>query len=90
MPTTDEFVQTFLKAFRAPPKERTMFTSSGRSVQRSRGERIIYGPNGEPIRVLEDPNRATQIEQKDDKLHAVIRPGTVHIRVDRKTGEMIR
>lgn len=90
VPSTDEFVQAFLTSLRADTKKRTMFTSAGRSVQQSRGERIIYGPNGEKIRVLEDPNQATQVEQRDDKLHAVMRPGTVNITVDRKTGEIIR
>ena len=79
VPTLDEYVQAFLTSFRAQPKEKTMFTSAGRSVQRSDGERVIYGPKGQPIRVLEDPLSGTQIEH-GDHLHAVIRPQTIYAR----------
>jgi hypothetical protein len=75
-PTLDEYVQAFLKAMRAPLKERTQFGPAGRAVIRSNGARTIYGPNGEPIKVVEDPMHGTQIEH-GDHLHAVVRPATV-------------
>jgi hypothetical protein len=75
-PTLDEYVQAFLKAMRAPLKERTQFGPAGRAVIRSNGVRTIYGPNGEPIKVVEDPLHGTQIEH-GDHLHAVVRPSTV-------------
>ncbi len=73
LPKLGDYVQAFLTAMRAPLKEKTVFTSSGKSVIRSNGEKILYGPNGEPIRVIEDPEGGTQIEH-GDHLHAVVRP----------------
>lgn len=72
-PTIDEYVQAYLTAMRAPLKQRTMFTSAGRSVVHDSGERILYGPKGEKIRVIEHPGHSTQIEQ-GDKLHGIVRP----------------
>ena len=78
-PTLDEYVQAFLTQMRAPLKERTVFGRSGRAVVRSSGEQVIYGPNGEPIRVIENPEGGTQIEH-GDQLHAVVRPPTITAR----------
>lgn len=75
-PTVDEYVQAFLTVMRAPLKERTQFGPAGRTVIRSKGERIIYGPNGQPIRVIEDELHATQIEHGDHQ-HVVVRPAVV-------------
>jgi hypothetical protein len=72
-PTVDEYVQAFLTAMRAPLKERTQFGPAGRAVIRSKGERVIYGPRGVPIRVVEDELHGTQIEHGDHQ-HAVVRP----------------
>ncbi len=72
-PTLDQYVGAFLTAMRAQPKERTQFGPAGRAVIRSKGERIIYGPNGERIRVVEDELHGTQVEH-GDHLHAVGRP----------------
>jgi len=72
-PSVDQYVQAFLTAMRAPLKERTQFSSAGRQVIRSKGERIIYGPNGHPIRVVDDELHGTHIEH-DDRVHVVVRP----------------
>ena len=75
-PSLDDYVQAFLTSMRAPLKRRTMFGPAGRQVLRSKGERVIYGPNGQPIRVVENPEGGNQIEH-GDHLHAVVRPQTV-------------
>jgi len=91
MPSLDEYVHAFRKAtdyidanvtrFRAPLKERTVFTQAGRQVIHSNGERVIYGPNGSAIaRVIEDPLHGTQVEEAD-RLHAVVRPQAISIRI---------
>jgi hypothetical protein len=78
-PTLDGYVQAFLLAMRAPLKERTQFGPAGRTVIRSNGERVLYGPKGQPIRVIEDPLHGTQIEH-GEHLHAVVRPSPVTTR----------
>lgn len=82
-PSTDEYVEAFLTALRAPLKQRTTFTPAGRAVIRSSGEKLIFGPDGKPIKVVEDENGGTQIET-DDRLHAVVRPATVRSRATTK------
>lgn len=71
-----EFVEANLLTLRVQPKERTVFGPAGRCVVRSNGERTIYGPNGEPIKVVEDPLGGVQVEH-GEHLHAVVRPPTV-------------
>jgi len=86
VPTVDEYVQAFLTAMRAPLKQKFMSTVAGRVTLRRDGERVIYGPNGAPIRVVEKVNHAdgssggNQIEH-GDRLHAVIRPPTVQAKL---------
>lgn len=71
-----KFVEAHLLEMRAPLKERTMFGPAGRCVLRSKGERTIYGPNGEPIKIVEDEFAGVQVEH-GEHLHAVVRPRTV-------------
>lgn len=78
-PTLDEYVQAFLTSMRAPLKERTQFGPAGRAVIRSDGERVLLGPRGEKIRVIEDTLHGTQVEH-GDHLHAVVRPGVMRVR----------
>lgn len=75
-PTLDEYVQAFLTKMRAPVKQRTVFTAAGKAVVRSTGTKTLYGPNGQPIKVVEDTEGGTQIEH-GDHLHAVVRPNLV-------------
>jgi hypothetical protein len=71
------FVARNVTRMRAPLKERTMFGPAGRAVLRSKGERVIYGPDNQPLcRVIEDDLHNCQIEE-DERLHAVVRPPTV-------------
>jgi hypothetical protein len=79
-PTLDQYVQAYLTSMRAPLKQRTVFTQAGRTVVHESGERILYGPKGEKIRVIEHPGHATQIEH-GDHLHGIVRPQPVHIRI---------
>ena len=78
-PAVKAYVERYLMAMRAPLTKKTMFTSAGRSTQLSNGERILLGPNGQKIRVIEDPMHGTQIEH-GEHLHAVIRPQVVEIK----------
>lgn len=88
LPHLDEYVQAFLTSMRAQPKETTMFTPAGRSTIHAIGERVLLGPRGEKIRVLEHPEGGTQVEQ-DDKLHAVARVPLIRIVVSRKYREVV-
>ena len=72
-PTIDEYVQAFLTSMRAPLKESTQFGPAGKAVIRSNGERVLLGPRGERIRVIEDPLHGTQIEHGEHQ-HVVVRP----------------
>lgn len=72
-----QFVARNVTRMRAPLREHTMFTSAGRTLMHTKGERIIYGPDGRPLcRVVEDDLHGCQIEE-DERLHAVVRPRTV-------------
>ena len=51
-PTLDEYVQAFLTHMRAPLKTATTFTPAGRTVLHRDGERVIFGPRGEKIKVV--------------------------------------
>lgn len=71
------FVAANVTKMRVPLKERTLFTSAGRTVLHEKAERVIYGPDGRQLcRVIEDDVHGTQIEE-DERLHAVVRPRTV-------------
>ena len=81
-PTLVEYVEAYVTKMRAPLKERTTFTSAGRTVIHSPGERIIYGPKGQKIRILELDNgnliqhgneRGRGVEHQ----HAHVRPDCV-------------
>jgi len=83
----DEWVQTHLKQMRAERRQRqTVIYGTGAknrgAITDDKGERIVYGPTGKPVRVIEWQG-GNQVEQWDDRLHAVIRPA-VHF----KFGEM--
>ena len=75
-PTLDDYVAAFLMHMRAPLKQATTFTPAGRTVLHRDGERILYGPRGEKIKVVEDTRHGTHIEH-GDHLHAVVRPQSV-------------
>lgn len=79
-PTIDEFISAYLMGLRAPKKERFVSTSGGTARIKVKGERVIFGPRGEKIRILEDENDNTQVEV-GDQLHAVVRPLPVRIKV---------
>ncbi len=76
--THHQWVQMHLKQMRAERRQRKtlIFGSGARNRARLReekGERILYGPTGQPVRVLEYDG-GNQVEERGDKLHAVIRP----------------
>lgn len=71
-PTIHEYVNSFLTKMRAPLREATTFTPAGRTTLHRPGERIIFAPTGEPIRVIELPEGGNQVEH-GDHLHAHVR-----------------
>jgi len=78
----EDYVQMHIKEMRAPRVERTMFGPAGRQVLTSDGERIILGPQGQRIRVIEksDGNLIEhEDEQGDTHIHANVRPGRVKL-----------
>lgn len=70
----DAFVAANLTRLRAPLKRATVFGPAGRWVRRRTGERIIYAPNGTPIRVVQYIDGGTAVEHGSDHRSAVARP----------------
>lgn len=81
-PTLVEYVESYLNFMRAPLREKVMFTKAGRTVIHEPGERIIYGPKGQKIRIV-DTQSGTQVEHGNEKgrgvehQHAHVRPECV-------------
>jgi hypothetical protein len=76
LPRTEDYVNSFIRAMRAETRKATVFTSAGRAVVQRNGERIIYAPNAEKIRVVELPEGGNQVEH-GDHLHAHVRADCV-------------
>ena len=70
----DEFVRRNLAQLRAPLKRATVFGPAGRWTRRRTGERIILGPNGTPVRVVQYIDGGTAVEHGSDHRSAVARP----------------
>jgi hypothetical protein len=83
MPTAEDFIQAALTALRAPLKEKFVSTAAGNTRHKTSGERTLYAPNGEPLRVIEDPSGGTQIEH-GNSLHAVVRPKTAILKLAKR------
>ena len=83
-PTLTEYVEAYLTKMRAPLKETVQFGPAGRSVIHHPGERIIYGPRGQKIRIVDTPG-GTQVEHGNEKgrgvehQHAHVRPQVVTV-----------
>ena len=83
-PTLTEYVEAYLTKMRAPLKETVQFGPTGRTVIRSKGERIIYGPAGQKIRIVDDVF-GTQVEHGNERgrgvehQHAHVRPAVVTV-----------
>lgn len=78
VPTIDEYVRAFLTSMRAPLKEQTVSTSAGTTRIRKPGERILYGPKGQPIRVIELPEGGNIVEHGDQQ-HAHVRARPIRV-----------
>jgi hypothetical protein len=75
--THDQWVQMHLKQMRAERRQRRTLILGAGGKNRARlidekGERILYGPYGQAVRVIEWEG-GNQVEE-DEHLHAVIRP----------------
>jgi hypothetical protein len=69
----DEFLERYITRLRAPTRKVTRFGPGGRARGERSGEKVIYGPDGSPLRIVEHPGGGVQVEEGDRK-HAVIRP----------------
>jgi hypothetical protein len=76
---SEALVEASLVRLRARRGERFIH-AGGRGIRtRTPGERVLYLPNGQSIRVAtDDSGIATQVEETE-RLHAVVRPPTIHI-----------
>jgi hypothetical protein len=77
----DVYVQAHLTQMRAPLKQATVFGKAGRWVRHRTGERVILGPNGKPIRVVQYVDGGSAVEHGSDYRHAVARPVPHIIRI---------
>jgi len=73
----DRWVQAHLFQMRAERRRpRTIISGAGArfrtAAQADRGERVLYGPHGRPVRIIEYEG-GNQVEE-DEHLHAVVRP----------------
>jgi hypothetical protein len=79
MNDTDILVEAHLKTMRAKRGRRFIHAGGRGMTVRTPGDHVLYLPNGDHIRVTtDDSGVATQVEQ-DERLHAVVRPHTIHI-----------
>jgi hypothetical protein len=76
VPTVHEYVRAFLTQFRAKHREVTHFTPGLKRNWRTRvkhtGERVLYAPDGTPIRVQDHPYSGAQVEH-GEHVHAAVR-----------------
>jgi len=74
---TNAYIERHIRQYQAELRSKTVFGRAGRAVIRTQGERIVLGPNGERIRVVQlpagDGPGHTQVEH-GDHVHANIRP----------------
>ena len=77
----DEFVRRNLTTLTAPLKRSTVFGPAGRWTRRRTGERIIYGPHGTPLRVVQYVDGGTAVEHGSDHRSAVARPEPLRARL---------
>ena len=92
-PTLVEYVESYVTKMRAPLKERTVFSRAGRTVIHDPGERIIYGPKGQKIRVL-DTQHGTNVEHGNEHgrgvehNHVHVRPECVTLSLNQIGGDL--
>lgn len=74
--SAEDYVEYALQSLRAPRKTKTLFTRAGRQRVRQQGERLLYGPDGRPIKVVTDAAGNTTVAT--DKIQAVhVRPQVI-------------
>ena len=81
-PTVHEFVKAYIRRMRAPLKQATMFTVAGRQTLHRDGERVLFAPDGTPLRVIErhGPGGGGNQIEHGDHLHAHVRAPCVAMR----------
>ena len=72
--TTDDLIREAMSKFRAQRGSKLISVGKRSMRVRTAGERVLYLPNGQHVKVsTDDSGIATQVEE-DEKLHAVVRP----------------
>ena len=77
----ERMIEFYKDDFNAAEQRRvkTVFTAAGRIGVHTGGERVLYLPNGEAVKVTTDESgTATQIEE-DEALHAIVRPASIRV-----------
>ena len=80
----DEFITRHLTELTAPLKRSTTFGPAGRWVQRKTGERVILGPDGTPIRIMQYVDGGSAVEHGNDTRHAVARPQPARLKLNKE------
>ena len=79
------YVEKHIREYEAELRATTMFGPAGRAVIHSQGERVVLGPRGERLRVVQLPGNATQVEHEDEAgdthIHANVRPSAVNMKI---------
>lgn len=75
--TVDQLIAEAMAKFNAKRGDKLVH-AGGRAIRvRTAGERVLYLPNGQKVKVsVDDSGTATQVEE-DEKLHAIVRPQTI-------------
>lgn len=81
--STEALIAAAVHKFTAPRGERMIHAGGRAMTVHTPGERILHLPNGTTVRIaVDDSGVATQVEE-DDALHAVVRPHTHVIKLQR-------
>jgi hypothetical protein len=80
MITTEDWIRHKLNQIRAKRREMWIH-AGGRGLKvHAQGERIMYLPDGTPVKVTtSDCNHTSQVEE-DEALHAIARPDTIVVK----------
>jgi len=78
----DQFIAANLKQLTAPLKRATVFGPAGRWQRRRTGERVILGPDGTPIRIVQYVDGGTAVEHGIEHRSVVARPQPLRVKLN--------
>lgn len=80
--TTDDLIRAAMSKFRARRGEK-LIHAGGKSMRvRTAGENVLWLPNGSHVKVTTDESGITTQVEEDEKLHAIVRPHTIHTKIN--------